>query len=147
MYKHILVPVDGSATSNRALREAIDLAKEQQAALRLVHVIDETPISLGDVGWMGDTELEDAFFKVGQKIMDQAQEQVRQAGLEAGSALLHTVGKRIGSVIVEEARHWPADLIVVGTHGRHGVEHLLLGSVAEGVIRTASVPVLLIRGQ
>ena len=147
MYKRILVAIDGSATSNRALREAIDLAKEQQAALRLVHVIDETPISLGDVGWMGDAELEDAFFKVGQKIMDQALEQVRAGGLEAGSALLHTVGKRIGSVIVEEAKHWPADLIVVGTHGRHGVEHLLLGSVAEGVIRTATVPVLLIRGQ
>ncbi len=47
--------------------------------------------------------------------------------------------------IVEEARHWPADLIVVGTHGRKGLRHLLVGSIAEGVIRDSHVPILLVR--
>lgn len=147
MYKRILVAIDGSETSDRALQEAISLSKEQQSALRLVHVIDKTPLSVGEIGWMSDAQLEDIFLKSGQKIIDKAQDQVHHAGMEATSALPQTVGRRIASVIAEEARQWPADLIVIGTHGRHDLEHLLLGSVAEGVIRIASIPVLLIRSQ
>lgn len=147
MYRHILVAIDGSETSDRALQEAINLAGEQKAALRLVHVIDKTPISIGEIGWMNDAQLEDMFLKSGQKIIDNGQEQVHRAGMEATVALLQTTGRRIASVITEEAERWPADLVVIGTHGRHDVEHLLLGSVAEAVIRIASVPVLLIRSQ
>jgi nucleotide-binding universal stress UspA family protein len=58
--------------------------------------------------------------------------------------LLEADGERIASVIVEEARHWPADLIVIGTHGRSGFSRILFGSVAEGIVRTAHIPVLLI---
>ena len=50
-------------------------------------------------------------------------------------------------VIVEEARSWGADLIVMGTHGRRGFEHLVLGSISEGVVRRATVPVLLLRSK
>ena len=57
-----------------------------------------------------------------------------------------TPSQRICDAINEEAKSWPADLIVIGTHGRHGFNHLLLGSVAEGVIRLAAKPVLVIRG-
>ena len=53
---------------------------------------------------------------------------------------------RIGAVISQEAEKWLADLLVVGTHGRKGINHLLMGSVAEGVMRTANMPVLLVRG-
>ena len=60
--------------------------------------------------------------------------------------LLEADGERIASVIVEEAKRWPADLIVIGTHGRSGFSRILFGSVAEGVVRTAHVPVLLVRG-
>ena len=55
--------------------------------------------------------------------------------------------RRIATAIVEEAAAWGADLIVIGTHGRRGFEHLVLGSVAEGVVRRATVPVLLIRSR
>ena len=59
--------------------------------------------------------------------------------------MLDSGGARIASVIVDEARRWPADLIVIGTHGRSGFSRVLFGSVAEGVVRTAHIPVLLIR--
>jgi nucleotide-binding universal stress UspA family protein len=61
--------------------------------------------------------------------------------------LLETEGKRVASVIDDDAKRWPADLIVIGTHGRSGISRLLLGSVAEGVVRGASVPVLLVRAE
>ena len=54
--------------------------------------------------------------------------------------------RRVPDVVVAEAKRWPADLIVAGTHGRRGLSHLFLGSVAEGIIRISTVPVLLIRG-
>jgi nucleotide-binding universal stress UspA family protein len=60
--------------------------------------------------------------------------------------LLETAGQRVADRIVEAAKRWEADLIVMGTHGRHGIQHLVLGSVAEAVIRSAPVPVLLVRG-
>ena len=144
MYKNILVAIDGSNSAALALQEAIKLAKEQHARLRLVHVIDETPFASPDVGWMGDAELEALLFKAGQSIVDQAQDQARQAGLEVDTALPQNLGRRIASIIVEQAERWTADLIVVGTHRRHGIEHLVLGSVAEGVARAANMPVLLI---
>ena len=62
-------------------------------------------------------------------------------------AAIDSFATRTCDVINEEAKSWPADLIVIGTHGRRGVNRLLLGSVAETVIRTASKPVLIIRGQ
>lgn len=72
--------------------------------------------------------------------------QVREAGLEAEVILPETFGLRIASIIIEEAKRWPADLIVIGSHSRRGVDRLLLGSVAESVVRLSTKPVLLIRG-
>jgi nucleotide-binding universal stress UspA family protein len=82
----------------------------------------------------------------GAKILAQAEKMVRQAGVALKTRLLEADGERVASVIVEEARRWPADLLVIGTHGRSGFSRILFGSVAEGVVRTAPVPVLLIRG-
>jgi nucleotide-binding universal stress UspA family protein len=67
--------------------------------------------------------------------------------MEAEARLLEiqTFGQRISDMIVAEAQAWPADLIVVGAHGRRGLHDVLLGSVADGVVRRASVPVLLVR--
>jgi nucleotide-binding universal stress UspA family protein len=147
MYKHILVAVDGSDTSDLAVREAIKLAKDQQANLRLINVIDQTPITWGDSGAMGVTDMVfEALRQAGQAIADRSMALVREAGLKAEVVLPETLGPRVASIIVEEAKRWPADLIVIGTHGRRGVDRLLLGSVAEGVVRLSSIPVLLIRG-
>jgi nucleotide-binding universal stress UspA family protein len=144
MYKHILVAVDGSDTSDLALREAIKLAKDQQAALRLVHIVDvtpavEPPYPLADY--------EKALRERGEKILTTRATTAREAGIEADPKLIiiEMFGERIYDAIEEEAKQWPADLIVVGTHGRRGARHALLGSVAEGVVRIATKPVLLIR--
>ncbi len=144
MYQRILVAVDGSTGSTLALQEALELAGEHQARLRLVHVMDA---DLYRHVWGKAEALEQAWRETGQRFLDQAAALARQAGVEPDAVLLENDGRRISNAIVDEARNWPADLIVVGTHGRHGLDHLMLGSVAEGVLRAASVPVLVVRGQ
>lgn len=148
MYKHILVAVDGSETSNLALKEAIKLAKEQQAMLRLIHVVDQTPIYIVTEAPYPIHEYQEALRQAGEKELANCAAAARDAGINAESklALINVAPKRICDVINEEAKQWPADLIVIGTHGRRGFNHLLLGSVAEGVIRLATKPVLIIRG-
>lgn len=146
MYQRILVAVDGSDLSNRALREAISLAQSQSAVLRIVHVADE--VTLNWEGEYGDMSgILESFRESGRRVVERAQNIVREAGMEAEAKLLEiqTFGRRISDLIVEEAKGWPADLIVVGTHGRRGLHDAILGSVADGVARRASVPVLLVR--
>lgn len=145
MYQRILIPVDGSPTSDRALGEAIALARQQNAQLQLLHVIEE--IHFVDIeSSISYAELQETMRNSGNKVLTQAQTAVQQTGMTAETKLLEASGKRVASVIVAEAERWPADLIVIGTHGRTGFSRLLFGSVAEGVVRTAPVPVLLIRG-
>jgi nucleotide-binding universal stress UspA family protein len=147
------VAVDGSDTSNLALREAIKLAKDQQALLRLVHVVDESPAYMAmDNATIQDSdliaEIKKSLRATGQNILSAGVAMVREAGVTADTAMptVEMLGPRIYDAIEEEAARWPADLIVIGTHGRRGVRRLLLGSVAEGVARIATKPVLLVRG-
>jgi nucleotide-binding universal stress UspA family protein len=148
MYKQILVAVDGSETSNLALKEAIKLAKEQQAAVRLIHVVDETSAYMMIEGSYPIPEYQEALRKAGEKELADCAATVRDTGVvyDTKLAVVETITQRVCDLINEEAKQWPADLIVIGTHGRRGFNHLLLGSVAEGVIRLATKPVLIIRG-
>lgn len=146
MYKRILVPVDGSSTSDRALQEAIKLIDAQPAQLRLVHVIDDLQF-LNAEGYVDYAELRDLTKKIGERALTRAEEVVRQADITVDTVLLEANGERIARVIDAEALSWSADLIVIGTHGRSGFDHLLFGSVAEGVVRGSSVPVLLVRSE
>ena len=82
----------------------------------------------------------------GEKMLAQAQTKLQQAGVAVESKLLETHGERVANIITAEAKNSNADLIMIGTHGRSGFSHMLLGSVAEGVVRTTHIPVLLIRG-
>jgi nucleotide-binding universal stress UspA family protein len=147
MYKKILVPVDGSPTSLCGLREAIRLAKNQGATLRLLHVVDELLMGTSYVQTAIDYE---AFLKAvregGRQVLDGVQAQVRAEGLTAESELLETIGGRAADLIVDAATMWGADLIVMGTHGRKGMGRFLMGSDAELVLRSSAIPVLMIRG-
>ena len=148
MYKRILVAVDGSDTSQLALQEAVNLTKESGGQLRIVHVVDDVSLDLyREVVDPG--EIQKAITKSGEAILSKAQTAVRAAGVKAETRLLEIqkLGRRVTDMIAQEADAWPADLIVIGTHGRHGFNHLLMGSVAEGVVRIATKPVLLIRGK
>lgn len=145
IYRRILVPIDGSATAERALQEAIRLA-DVQTRLRLAYVLEEVfPLDTEGYAFIDYPTLREAVRLTGERVLVQAAERVRQAGRAAETALLDAKGERIAKVIADDARRWEADLIVIGTHGRSGLNRLLLGSVAEGVVRGASVPVLLVR--
>lgn len=146
MYQHILVPVDGSPTSYRALQEALKLAKQLKAQLALIHVMEEIWY-VDSESYLNYAELQKSVRISSEKILAQAEAAVLQEGVSPTVKLLEARGDRIANVIVAEAKRWPADLIVIGTHGRSGFSHMLFGSVAEGVVRTAHVPVLLIRGE
>jgi len=145
MYKRILVPIDGSDTSNLALQEAIGLAKDQHSTLRLFHIVDLTT-TYSSVPAPHVTEYQGTLQVEGQKVIADASGPVRTAGIQFDSKCIATFDKRIFDLIEQEAKEWPADLIVIGTHGRRGIRRLFLGSVAEGLARITSKPVLLIPG-
>ena len=153
MYKRILVAIDGSVTSDLALREAIGLAKDQNAMLRLVHVVDVTaPAYMAAEVTVAVhfplAEYQKALKESGEKLLKTRATTAREAGVNVDTKLIMVgiVGERIHEAIEEESKRWPANLIVVGTEGRRGFQRLMIGSVAEGLVRISTKPVLLIRG-
>ncbi len=149
MYSHILVPVDGSDTGNLALQEAIRLARSEGAGLRIIHVVDSaTYIWDAEFAPIDLKQIQDSVRRYARGVLDRAERAAKDAGISAETRLveIERLGQRVATRIAEQAREWPADLIVIGTHGRRGLDHLLMGSVAEGVVRIAPVPVLLVRG-
>ena len=148
MYQRILVPVDGSACARQGLAQAMALAKLTGGQLRLVHVIDEMFVAMGVEGAAGaGIDLIGLARETGQRVLDDALQEVKAAGIAVGQALLDSFDGRLCDLVVGEARNWRADLIVIGTHGRRGVGRLLLGSDAEQILRLAPVPVLLVRSE
>ena len=147
MYTRILVAIDGSHSSELALQHSFNLARQLGARLRILHVVDESYAVNWDAEFGDPTEIWNAMALTGRKIIDNASADATKAGLEADTKLIevNNPGRRVAEVIREEADAWEADLIVVGTHGRRGLSHMFLGSVAEGIVRIANQPVLLVR--
>ncbi|MBS0424817.1 MAG: universal stress protein [Proteobacteria bacterium] len=145
MYQKILVPIDGSATSECALDEVIKFARQQNAHVEIVHVLEDIWYSDSE-SYLNYAELVQAMKYSSEKMLAQAQTKLQQAGVAVEAKLLEAHDERVANIIVDEAKNSKADLIMIGTHGRSGFSHMLLGSVAEGVARTAHIPVLLIRG-
>ncbi|MCZ4314268.1 universal stress protein [Comamonadaceae bacterium G21597-S1] len=146
MYKHILVPVDGSPTSNAGLAEAVKLAKGLGARIRLLHVVDEMPMAVSAEGFGGmSIDLLGLLREAGEQVLSQAKSQVEAAGVPVDVVLVDSLSGRLSDHVTAQARSWPADLIVIGTHGRRGIGRMVLGSDAEQVLRHAPVPVLLFR--
>ncbi|MFB6171974.1 MAG: universal stress protein [Haloarculaceae archaeon] len=146
MYDTILVPTDGSPAADRALQEALALATATGATLHVLYVVDT-----GSVGWaaVGDEE----FGAEVQQVLEYLQEEgetatgeavtaAREAGVEITTAVEDGTPHR---VICEYAADHDVDLLVMGTHGRTGLDRYLLGSTTERVVRSASVPVLTVR--
>lgn len=146
MYQRILVPIDGSTTSNRGLDEAIKLAKLTGASIRLIHVLDTLVFATGaELYGIYAGELMPKMKESGEKILEEGKARVVQQGVQVETQLFDNVANRLCDTVLEQVKTWGADLIVIGTHGRRGVGRMLLGSDAEQVVRTASVPVLLVR--
>jgi nucleotide-binding universal stress UspA family protein len=144
MYKKILVPVDGSETSRRGLDEAIQLARDNSAKIRLVHVVNTAVVA---VEYPGGSPMDDVsnVRDNSEAVMKGAADIVSRSGLTAETVILGTPIENTGELIVHQATEWPADIIVMGTHGRRGLPRVVLGSNAEYVLRHTSVPVLLVR--
>ena len=143
MYQRILVPFDGSPTSNAGLDEAVKLAKLTGASIQLVHVLDHLPFTAGDAVLTG--EIRSVLVKTGSQVLLAGKRRVEAADVPADTFLSEAFGERVCNVVAAQAEAWHADLIVIGTHGRRGVKRLLIGSDAEQILRTASVPVHLVR--
>lgn len=146
MYQKILVAIDGSTTSNRGLQEAIRLAHLTNGRIRLIHVIDELSLAITvESSGVYAAELRESLDKSGADIIESARNTVAAAGIDCDVVLHDNLSYPVHSLVNEEAKTWPADLIVLGTHGRRGMKRLWLGSSAEKILRSSPVPVLLVR--
>ncbi len=144
-YKRILVAVDGSPASSKGLREAVRLAKGGQAKLFIVHVVDEFQAFAAMDGASAGVNLVPMLRESGKRILATAGAAAAKQKIKPVLLLREMVGGSAANPIVREAKKQRADLIVLGTHGRRGLRRLVLGSDAEQVVRSAGVPVLLVR--
>ena len=135
MYETILVPTDGSAGARAALAEAIDLAGAFDATIHSLYVVDTTATGT-DVGY---ADVTDSLERIGEQATEEAVERATEAGVDAVGDVRSGTPHR---AILEYADEHGIDLVVMGTHGRTGLERYLLGSVTEKVVRLADVPVL-----
>jgi len=139
---HILVATDFSDSADEALTYALTLADQVGATARLVHVFDDPgAIGLYSEGYVPMPA------EVRAEILAEIRRQLTARAATAGRTDLpsEVLAGPPARTIVDAARQHQCDLIVMGTHGRHGMAHLLLGSVAERVVRTAACPVLVVR--
>lgn len=147
MYTKIMVAIDNSDTARAALLEAVKLTYDQRAKLLIVHVVEEEFIMRGGPGFDYSSIISQCR-QQGQDTLNKARAFIdKTASIDCETKLieLNPFQGRIAEVIIEQAKQWSADLLVIGTHGRRGFNHLLLGSVAENTIRLSSIPTLLIR--
>lgn len=150
MYQKILIAIDGSPASRQALLEATRMAPPG-ADLRVVTVLENPLWSVPvEQGVIFDVEaMHQSMLGAGRNILQQASSLLAEKGITATTCLLDLFehDNSIPGAILEEADHWQADVIVLGTHGRRGFKRLLMGSVAEALLRAAKRPVLLVHEQ
>lgn len=135
MYARVLVPVDGSDPSDCAVTEALSLADAFESTLVFLYAIDVDSVPADTY----TADLVERLHEYGRTVVDAAADRAREAGVAAETVVTEGAPNR---VIVSAAVAHDVDLVVMGTHGRTGIEHVLLGSVAERVVRKAPVPVL-----
>lgn len=136
MYDAIVHPTDGSECADSALDHAISLADQYDTALHLTYVVQDSAVPPTPSPKRILEEME----KTGNRILDRREDQAIEAGIESVSSdVLHGHPHHR---IVDLTEETDSDLIVMGTHGRSGLEHYVLGSVAEKTLRTAHVPVM-----
>jgi universal stress protein A len=142
----ILVPTDFSSDAEKALETATDLAKQFGAKLVLLHAY-HIEVPLAYAGFEGGVVLPPTFQ---QEVSDAASKRVQELAKTAAASGVEARGIAVSEppsiAIVAEAEELPADLIVIGTRGLTGLKHVVLGSVAERVVRHAPCPVLTVKG-
>lgn len=144
MYQSILVPLDGSEPSHNGLKHAIDIAREAGATLHLVHVIDSFPLMFELSSKGGFESMNQSLRLWAEGMLETGRRQAAEQGVKAEVILRDLTQGRVADVLIDLARETSCDLIVLGTHGRRGLRRMMLGSDAEAVARTSTVPVLLV---
>jgi len=145
MFSRIFVGIDGTPPSVTALAEAIRLAQTEAAAIRAVSVVEAVQDVVGWGPGFGDpTALARARYDAVLAATDRARDLFALTGVKGDSALVKAESEDIASTLLHEAGGWGADLIVLGSHGRYGLTRVLMGSVAEDVLRRATIPVLIV---
>lgn len=140
--RRVLIAVDGSAVAAHAADVGLELARSLTGEVAFIHSVDPALARAPASGLPAATLMAMAE-QDGRTLL--AEFRTRAEGLSASLEFL-PIGKP-GNEIVKAAREWPADIIVIGSHGRGGAARLLLGSVAEAVIRHAPCPVLVVRAR
>ena len=150
MFKRILVPVDGSRTSEAGLNTALRMARDAKAQLVLLHVVDESVLVLSGES-AGASYLDRLMADMregGRRIVAKAATLAKQGRVAAKTVVVESVGpRRVADIIVQQAKKQRADAIVIGTHGRRGISRMVMGSDAEEVVRASPVPVVLVRSE
>lgn len=146
MYANIVVALDGSESSKRALSEAIQLAKLSRGRVTAVYVLDQS----GAFTYAGACDphlLTDAARQVGVTLLHGALAQMRELNVPGDTEIVETQGfaEDVASALLRCVQRRGADLVVMGTHGRRGLRRMVIGSVAERFVRYATCPVLLVR--
>ena len=145
MFKHILVPVDGSPTSMQAVDKAIALAKAFGSAVTVVCAIDPYPFTgVGEDFGYGQTEYLSTAMAQAHRSIHGAEAAFKAAGLDTDARVVENRVPHEG--ILETAVEQGADLIVMGSHGRRGLQRFLLGSVAQRVLSHSQIPVMVVQG-
>ncbi|MFB6250446.1 MAG: universal stress protein [Halobellus sp.] len=139
MYDRILVPTDGSDASQGAIDHAIELAEQYDSTVYALYVVDTAAYSSLE---MGSEIVTEALQDEGNAAVEAVVEAGEVAGVEVETDIKNGVAHQS---ILGHAEEHDVDLIVMGTHGRTGVGRVLLGSVAEKVVRTSNVPVLTVQ--
>jgi nucleotide-binding universal stress UspA family protein len=148
MHQRIFIAIDTSTTAQKALEEAIGLANALGARLCIATAIDEGPLDQHGMGlgsYIDIDKVKQQMHESGNALLDQAQAKAAAAGCVAERKLIESAQRRVAEMIADAASQWQADLIVIGTHGRRGFERMLMGSVAENLVRIATTSLLLVR--
>ena len=141
--KRILAPIDFSEVSNRSLDYAVDLAAQTKAAVSVIHVYEIPVYGFPDGAIITPPGVAAELADRAQKSLDAAVTARRDRGVAISGTLTNGSPRE---EILRLAKEGNADLIVMGTHGRHGLPRAIMGSVAERVLRTSEIPVLTVRG-
>jgi nucleotide-binding universal stress UspA family protein len=148
MYKHILLPYDGSELSDKALSEAIGLARGEKAKLTLLYVVGPHHLMVGAGSAVpGQKRLEKEYMEKirteAAAMLDAARQRAVAAGLDCVTVLED--GINAYENIIETANRDRCDLILMASHGRRGLEGMIIGSQTNKVLTRATVPVLVVR--
>ncbi len=146
MYRHLLVTLDGTPRAESVIPHSIDVARSMAAEMTLLRIVDAAGADWSERGALGKSALEaasrTALTEQAQDYLDRVAEQVRRSGVNVNTLVRQGPPAR---QIVDTAKDIDADVIAIATHSRRGINRLMFGSVAEEVLHSSSIPVLLVR--